>query len=63
VDLGLVCAYQGDAQSALKRYVLEPMFEDEIRAAVVADIVRSTLVCGPSWRSMTSRCLRLPTRY
>jgi len=38
VDLGLVCAYQGDAQSALKRYVLEPMFEDEIRAAVVADI-------------------------
>ncbi len=38
VDLGLVCAYQGDAHSALKRYVLEPMFEDEIRAAVVADI-------------------------
>jgi hypothetical protein len=38
VDIGLVCAYQGDAQSAIKRYVLEPMFEDEIRAAVVADI-------------------------
>jgi hypothetical protein len=38
VELGLVCAYQDDAQRALKRYVLEPMFEHEIRAAVVADI-------------------------
>lgn len=38
VDLGLVCAYQDDAQRALARYALEPMFEDEIRVAVVADI-------------------------
>jgi hypothetical protein len=38
VDLGLVCAYQADAQSSLARYALEPMFEDEIRVAVAADI-------------------------
>jgi hypothetical protein len=38
VELGLVCAYQDDAQRALKRHMLEPLFEDEIRAAVVADI-------------------------
>ena len=38
VELGLACAYQDDAQRALARYALEPMFEDEIRAAVVADI-------------------------
>jgi hypothetical protein len=38
VELGLACAYQNDAQRAHKRYALEPMFEDEIRAAVVADI-------------------------
>jgi hypothetical protein len=38
VEVGLVCAYQEDAQRALARYALEPMFDDEIRAAVVADI-------------------------
>jgi hypothetical protein len=38
VELGLACAYQNDAQRAHKRYALEPMFEDEIRAAVVVDI-------------------------
>jgi hypothetical protein len=43
VELGLVCAYQDDAQRALAHYALEPMFEDEIRAAVVADIRRKYL--------------------
>lgn len=38
VDLGLVCAYQQDAQRARARYALEPMFDDEIHAAVVKDI-------------------------
>ena len=38
VELGLVCAYQQEAQSALARYALEPMFDDEIRAAVISDI-------------------------
>jgi len=38
VELGYVCAYQQDAQQALARYALEPMFEDEIRAAVIGDI-------------------------
>ena len=38
VELGLICAYQEDAQRALARYALEPMFEDEIRVAVVADV-------------------------
>jgi len=38
VELGLVCAYQDDAQRARDRHALEPLFEDEIRAAVVADI-------------------------
>jgi hypothetical protein len=38
VDLGFVCAYQQDAQRALARYALEPMFDDEIRAAVIADV-------------------------
>jgi hypothetical protein len=41
VELGLVCAYQSAAQEALARYALEPMFEDEIRAAVIADIRRA----------------------
>jgi len=40
VDLGLVCAYQKDAQDARARYALEPMFDDEIRAAVISDIRR-----------------------
>lgn len=38
VELGLVCAYQDDARRARARYALEPMFDDEIHAAVVADI-------------------------
>jgi hypothetical protein len=38
VDIGLVCAYQDEAQRAHAHYALEPMFEDEIHAAVVADI-------------------------
>lgn len=41
VDLGLLCAYQGEAQKALARYRLEPLFEDEIRAAVIGDIRRT----------------------
>lgn len=40
IELGLACAYQGDAQRAWARYALEPMFDDEIRAAVVNDIRR-----------------------
>ena len=39
--LGLVCAYQQEAQGALQRYALEPMFDDEIRAAVIVDIRRA----------------------
>lgn len=38
VELGFVCAYQQDAQRAFARYALEPMFDDEIRAAVITDI-------------------------
>lgn len=40
VELGLVCAYQQEAHAALTRYALEPMFDDEIRAAVITDIRR-----------------------
>ncbi|HEY4298945.1 MAG TPA: hypothetical protein VGM85_20925 [Paraburkholderia sp.] len=40
VELGLFSAYQPDAREALSRYAQEPMFEDEIRAAVVSDIRR-----------------------
>jgi len=40
IDLGLVCAYQQDAQQALARYAQEPMFDDEIRTAVIGDIRR-----------------------
>jgi hypothetical protein len=40
IELGLFCAYQHDARLAQARYALEPMFDDEIRAAVVADIRR-----------------------
>jgi len=40
VELVLICAYQRDANDALARYALEPMFEDEIRAAVISDIRR-----------------------
>jgi len=40
VELGLFSAYQLEAREAFARYAEEPMFEDEIRAAVVADIRR-----------------------
>ncbi len=40
VDIGLVCAYQRDAQAALARHAQEPLFDDEIRAAAAADIRR-----------------------
>jgi hypothetical protein len=40
VDLALLCAYQADAQRAQARYALEPMFDDEIRAAVADDVRR-----------------------
>jgi hypothetical protein len=40
VELGLFSAYQLEAQEASARYAQEPMFEDEIRAAVVDDIRR-----------------------
>lgn len=40
VELGLFSAYQSEAREALARYAQEPMFEDEIRAAVVDDIRR-----------------------
>ncbi|MGA7813485.1 hypothetical protein [Caballeronia sp.] len=41
VELGLFSAYQREAQEAFARYSQEPMFEDEIRAAVVDDIRRT----------------------
>src|SRR5882672_8062467 len=41
IELGLVCAYQQDASLAHARYSQEAMFEDEIRAAVIADIRRA----------------------
>ncbi len=40
VELGLFSAYQLDARQAFARYAQEPMFDDEIRAAVVDDIRR-----------------------
>lgn len=40
VELGLFSAYQRDAHEAFARYSQEPMFDDEIRAAVVDDIRR-----------------------
>ncbi|CAB3765333.1 hypothetical protein [Paraburkholderia solisilvae] len=40
LELGLFSAYQREARDALARYAQEPMFEDEIRAAVVDDIRR-----------------------
>jgi hypothetical protein len=40
VELGLFSAYQLEARQAFARYEQEPMFEDEIRAAVVDDIRR-----------------------
>ncbi len=41
VELSVFSAYQPDAQRALARYSAEPMFDDEIRAAVVDDIRRT----------------------
>jgi hypothetical protein len=41
VELGLFSAYQLEAREAFARYEQEPMFEDEIRAAVVEDIRRA----------------------
>jgi hypothetical protein len=38
VELGIVSAYQLDAQEALARYAQEAMFDDEILAAVIADL-------------------------
>ena len=38
VELGLFTAYQLAAREAFARYAQEPMFDDEIRAAVVDDI-------------------------
>ncbi|MDN7182796.1 hypothetical protein M0D69_33230 [Caballeronia sp. SEWSISQ10-4 2] len=40
VELGLFSAYQLEAREAFARYAQEPMFEDEIRVAVVDDIRR-----------------------
>jgi hypothetical protein len=40
VELGLFSAYQWEARDAFARYAQEPMFENEIRAAVVEDIRR-----------------------
>jgi hypothetical protein len=40
VELGLFSAYQLEAREAFARYAQEPMFDDEIRAAVVDDIRR-----------------------
>ena len=41
VTLGVFSAYQRDAQAAFARYSQEPMFDDEIRAAVADDIRRT----------------------
>jgi hypothetical protein len=40
LELGVFSAYQRDAYAAQERYAQEPMFDDEIRAEVVADIRR-----------------------
>ncbi|MCX7273473.1 MAG: hypothetical protein NTV19_09890 [Burkholderiales bacterium] len=40
VEIALVCAYQADARRSHARHSLEPLFEDEIRAAVAEDIRR-----------------------
>ncbi|HIC7209910.1 hypothetical protein [Burkholderia stabilis] len=40
VEIGLCSAYQWEARQAFARYAQEPMFDDEIREAVVADIRR-----------------------
>jgi hypothetical protein len=38
VELALVSAYQRDAEQAQERYAQEPMFDHEIRAAVIEDV-------------------------
>ncbi|WP_197693882.1 hypothetical protein [Vogesella sp. LIG4] len=38
IELGLFSAYQLEARRAFARYSEEPMFDDEIRAAVITDI-------------------------
>jgi hypothetical protein len=40
VDIALLCAIQAEAREAHARYALEPMFDDEIRDAVIADVRR-----------------------
>jgi len=40
IELALVSAYQRDAEQAHARYAQEPMFDDEIRAAVIEDVRR-----------------------
>lgn len=40
VEIGLFTAYQWEARKAFARYAQEPMFDDEIRAAVVDDVRR-----------------------
>jgi hypothetical protein len=40
VELALMSAYQREAAQAQARYALEPLFDDEIRAAVAADVRR-----------------------
>ncbi|MHB1667615.1 MAG: hypothetical protein ACYCSR_05500 [Thiomonas sp.] len=40
VELAVISAYQRDAEEARTRYALEPMFDDEIRAAVIEDVRR-----------------------
>lgn len=41
VELGVFSAYQHEAREAFARYSEEAMFDDEIRAAVVADVRRT----------------------
>lgn len=41
IELALVSAYQRDAEQAQARYAAEPLFEDEIRAAVVNEVRRT----------------------
>jgi len=41
VDIGLLCAIQAEAREARARHALEPLFDDEIRDAVIADVRRS----------------------
>lgn len=51
VDLALVSAYQRDAEVAHTRYSQEPMFDDEIRAAVAEDVRRA-------WAGVREQLLR-----